>query len=60
MTLLAAGLLVSPFLLELPLVAGAVFLLTRGFFSIAIVVSPRLFSCLRNTVEQPDGQTWRG
>ena len=39
-TLLAAGLLVSTFdLVDLP--AGeAVFLLTRDFFSIAIVVSP--------------------
>jgi hypothetical protein len=39
--LLAAGLLVSTFdLVELLLVAGAVFLLTRDFFSIAILVSP--------------------
>jgi hypothetical protein len=40
-TLLAAGLLVSILdFLELPLPAGAVFLLTRDFFFIANVVSP--------------------
>ena len=40
-TLLAAGLLVSTFdLVDLLLVAGAVFLPTSDFFSMAIVVSP--------------------
>jgi hypothetical protein len=40
-TLLAAGLLVSIFdFVELLLLTGAVFLPTRDFFSIAIVVSP--------------------
>jgi hypothetical protein len=40
-TLLAAGLLVSTFdFTDLPLLGVAVFLLTRDFFSIAIVVSP--------------------
>src|SRR5271156_680129 len=45
-TLLAAGLLVSTFLVDLLLVAGAVFLPPRDFFSMAIVVSPFfLFNC---------------
>jgi hypothetical protein len=40
-TLLASGFLVSTFdFAELLLVAGAVFLLARDFFSMAILVSP--------------------
>jgi hypothetical protein len=39
-TLLAAGLVVSTFALDLLLVVGVAFLLARDFFSVAIVVSP--------------------
>src|ERR1700733_8241256 len=47
-TLLAAGLLVSILdFVELPLLAGAVFLLTRDFFFIANVVSPVYLTALR-------------
>jgi hypothetical protein len=56
-TLLAAGLLVSTFPLLL-LVAGAVFLPTSDFFSIAIVVSPGFYlTALRTTLVQAGGQT---
>jgi hypothetical protein len=45
-TLLVLGLLVSTFdFTDLLLVGVEVFLLTRDFFSIAIVVSPVLFNC---------------
>src|SRR5271156_6479890 len=57
-TLLAAGLLVSTFLVDLLLVAGAVFLPARDFFSIAIVLSPSFYlTALRSTLVQTNGQT---
>jgi hypothetical protein len=58
-TLLAAGLLVSTFdFADLLVVEVAVFLPTRDFFSIAIVLSPGFhLTALRSTLGQPDGQT---
>jgi hypothetical protein len=60
-TLLAAGLLVSTFdFVDLLLVGVAVFLLTRDFFSIAILASPGFdLSALRFALEQAEGQTPR-
>jgi hypothetical protein len=49
-TLPAAGLVVSTFdFAVLLLVAGAVFLLARDFFSMAIVDSPVLFNCFTHS-----------
>jgi hypothetical protein len=60
MTLLAAGLLVSTFLVDLLLVAGAVFLLTRDFFSIAMgVLQVFNLTALRITLVQTACQTLR-
>jgi hypothetical protein len=60
-TLLAAGLLVSSFdFAELLLVAGAAFLPTRDFFSIAICGFSRfLFNCFTQYLVQAERQTSR-
>jgi hypothetical protein len=57
-TLLAAGLLVSTFALDLLLVAGVAFLLTRDFFSMAIVVSPDLFNYFTQYPNANQGPNW--
>jgi hypothetical protein len=57
-TLPAAGLVVSTFdFAVLLLVAGAVFLLARDFFSMAIVVSPVYLTALRIPLVQVESQT---